>query len=91
MIPKTLGLSSRGRPVPPGWRLVVQSWVWLTLVGILVLSAFLPAGARADRKMTFHKKGPATMKPALSALKQDLPPLDAVPSVRFETFTFGLG
>jgi len=72
-------------------RLALRNWVWLSLGVILIINAFFPSGTPAGSKMTFSKKGYSTMQAAAPALKQNLPPLDATPPARTETFTFGLG
>jgi len=60
-------------------------------MGILVISAFIAAGAQAGSEISLQKKGQQTMPQAAAALKKDLPPLDAAQPARIETFTFGLG
>jgi hypothetical protein len=68
-----------------------QTRIFLVLLGILVVSAFIAAGAQAGSEISLQKKGHQTMPQAAAAFKKDLPPLDAVQPARIETFTFGLG
>jgi len=68
-----------------------QTRIFLVLLGILVVSAFIAAGAQAGSEISLQKKGHQTMPQTAAAFKKDLPPLDAVQPARIETFTFGLG
>lgn len=72
-------------------RLAVQTRIFLLLLGFLVISAFIAAGAQAGSEISLQKKGHPTMPQAAPAFKKDLPPLDALQPARIDTFTFGLG
>ena len=67
-----------------------QTRIFLVLLGILVVSAFIAAGAQAGSEISLQK-GHTTMSQAAPILEKNLPPLDAVQPARIETFTFGLG
>jgi hypothetical protein len=91
MLLRTLRSNLCCRSAATDGRLAVQTRIFLFLLGILLISAFIAVGAQAGSEISLQKKGHATMPQAAPAPKKDLPPLDAVQPARVETFTFGLG
>ena len=91
MLPRILKANLCCRSASADGRLAVPTRIFLSLLGFLVISVFIAAGAQAGSEISLQKKGHQTMPQVAPALKKDLPPLDAVQPARIETFTFGLG
>lgn len=86
-----LSLCCRCRPATPEIQVSLQTRVWLILLGILLISAFVAHRAGAGSKIMPQEKGLKAMQQVAPVLKNDLPPIDASQPARTETFTFGLG